>query len=133
MKSLVVDDDLTSRMLLEEILSSFGEVCTAADGGQAVRAVVQALDENRPYDLICMDLLMPDVSGLEAIQLIRLQEERCGCPRGSRIIVITSSEDAGTIDAAFRQLADAYIVKPVDTHAFLNVVGCLCPVEVRPV
>jgi two-component system chemotaxis response regulator CheY len=94
--------------------------------------VIQALDENRPYDLICMDLLMPDVSGLEAIQLIRLQEERHECTRRSGIIVITSSEDTGSINAAFRQLADAYIVKPVDTHAFLNVVGCLCPMEVRP-
>ena len=128
MKSLIVDDDLTSRLILEEILAGLGPVHTTTDGAEALRAVGHALDEGAPYDLICMDLLMPSMSGLEAIQLIRLREEYSDCHRAARIVVITSSEDAVTIDAAFRHLADAYLVKPIEGEAFLNIVGCLCEI-----
>jgi len=128
MKSLIVDDDLTSRMILEEILAGLGPVHTTTDGAEALRAVGHALDEGSPYDLICMDLLMPAMNGLEAIQLIRLQEDYRGCPRAARIAVITSSEDAVNIDAAFRHLADAYLIKPIEGQAFLNIVGCLCKI-----
>ena len=129
MKSLVVDDDLTSRLILEGILTELGEVQTAADGNEAVQAVMKALNAKKPFDLICIDLLMPVMSGLEAIQLIRLQEEGRQCSRSASIVVITSSEDTGSIDAAFRQLVNAYIVKPVDAEALLSVVGCLCEAE----
>jgi two-component system, chemotaxis family, chemotaxis protein CheY len=132
MKSLVVDDELTSRLILEGILTGIGDVLTAADGSEAVQAVIQALDANDPFDLICIDLLMPVMNGLEAIQLIRLQEERRQSSRPARIVVITSSEDATSIDAAFRHLVNAYIVKPVDAEALLSVVGCLCEAEGGP-
>jgi two-component system, chemotaxis family, chemotaxis protein CheY len=128
MKSLVVDDDVTSRLILDEILAVHGPVDPAGDGAEAVDMVSRALDQGQPYNLICMDLQMPSLNGLEAIQLIRLHEERRGVPHTARIVVITGSEDVSTIDAAFRQLADAYIVKPVDGEALLNIVGCLCGV-----
>jgi DNA-binding NarL/FixJ family response regulator len=72
------------------------------------------------------------MNGLEAIQSIRREEERIGSPHQSRIVVITGSEDSGTIREAFLQYSDAYIVKPVDTRAFLNIVGHLCEVDGRP-
>jgi two-component system chemotaxis response regulator CheY len=132
MKSLVVDDDRTSCLVLEEVLSGFGPVDSCADGAEAVRVATDALVGGDPYDLICMDLLMPKMNGLEAIQSIRREEERIGSPHQSRIVAITGSEDSGTIREALLQYSDAYIVKPVDTRAFLNIVRCLCEVDGRP-
>ncbi|HKA00331.1 MAG TPA: response regulator [Candidatus Solibacter sp.] len=63
--------------------------------------------------LISMDLQMPRMNGLEAIQMIRQPEDLHGRTRAARIIAITSCKDTGSIDEAFRQLADAYIVKPI--------------------
>ena len=133
MKVLVVDDDVTSRLVLEDVLSRFGEVDSCADGTEAVRAGCLALDHGNPYDLICMDIMMPTMSGLEALQLIRQEEQRRGRPRASKVIVITGSEDASDITAAFGKLCDAYLVKPVDTEGLLNVLECLCEVDNKPV
>ena len=48
MKALVVDDDLTARIVLQEILSPYTEVHTSVDGAEAVELCTQALAEGRP-------------------------------------------------------------------------------------
>ena len=133
MKALVVDDDVTTRIVLQEILSRLADVDSCADGTEAVEACTIALDCGDPYDLICMDLLMPKMNGLEALTLIRQDEERHGLirPRGSKVIITTAAGDDKSIDTAFQQLCDAYVVKPIDGEDLLNMVYCLCPVEER--
>jgi two-component system, chemotaxis family, chemotaxis protein CheY len=129
MKALVADDDLASRLVLEDVLARFGTVDACADGSEAVRAGRLALEKGEPYDLICMDLMMPSMTGLDAIQLIREEEQRQGRQRTAKVIVITGSEDSDSVTQAFRRFCDAYIVKPVDTEEFLNVVECLCEID----
>src|SRR5690242_3836663 len=115
MKSLVVDDELTTRLVLEDILSRYGEVHSCTDGAEAVDKCNRALDQNKPYDLICMDLTMPTMSGLEALKLIRAAEECHGHPRSSasKVIITSASHDSVTISKAFQELCDAYVVKPI--------------------
>jgi two-component system chemotaxis response regulator CheY len=131
MKALVVDDELTTRIILQETLSPYAEVHTCGDGTEAVSACARALDHGGPYDLICMDLMMPRMGGLDALRLIRQEEERHGRirPRAAKVIVTTASDDAETISTAFRELCDAYLVKPIDAAELLNFVYCLFPVE----
>jgi two-component system, chemotaxis family, chemotaxis protein CheY len=131
MKALVVDDDLASRLVLEDVLARFGTVDTCTDGAAAVRAGHLALDRNEPYDLICMDLMMPTMNGLDALQSIREKEQREGRQRTTKVIVITGSEDSDHITQAFRRLCDAYLVKPVDTEEFLSILECLCEIDAR--
>ena len=128
MKTLVVDDDPISRLVLEDSLARFGTVASCADGAEAVAEARRALELNDPYDLICMDLVMPTMSGLEALRLVREEEARRSRPRAAKVVVITSREDSGSIHEAFQQLCDAYVVKPVDTEALLNIVECICQV-----
>ncbi len=133
MKALVVDDDLTTRIVLQEILSQYAEVHSCGDGTEAVWACTRALDRGSPYDLICMDLIMPKMGGLEALKLIRQEEERHGRlrPQAAKVIITTAADDTDTIGAAFRELCDAYVVKPIDAAELLNFVYCLFPVEER--
>lgn len=130
MKSLVVDDELTTRIVLEDILSRYGEVHSCSDGVEAVDECSRALDQGGPYDLICMDLTMPTMGGLEALKLIRAAEESHGHLRtsASKVIITTASDDSGTISQAFRELCDAYVVKPIDPADLMNLVYCLCPI-----
>src|ERR1035441_5274269 len=78
MKALVVDDDLTTRIVLQEILSEYAEVHCSVDGSEAVLAYGRALECGEPYDPICMDVPMPVMGGLEALKPIRQKEETCG-------------------------------------------------------
>ena len=133
MKALVVDDDAITRIVLEEILSVYAEVHSCVDGREAVLAYRGALERGEPYDLVCMDLLMPVMGGIEALKHIRSDEELY-CPLGPRdtkVIITTASDDADTISQAFRELCDAYVIKPIDVEEFTNVVGCLFPLEER--
>ena len=128
MKTLVVDDDLTTRIVLQEILSRFGEVHSCVDGTEAVQVCTRALERGRPYDLICLDLIMPTMGGLEALKLLRREEESHGRPRAAKVIIATASDDTGMAHKAFNELCDAYVRKPIDPAELLNMVYCLCPV-----
>ena len=71
MKILVVEDDFKNRKLLQSQLSLFGECDIAVDGVEAILAFQMGLDNHQPYDLICLDIRMPNMDGTEALQKIR--------------------------------------------------------------
>jgi two-component system, chemotaxis family, chemotaxis protein CheY len=133
MKALVVDDDLITRIVLQETLSSYADVHSCGDGNEAVLLCRRALERGDPYDLICMDVLMPVMGGLEALKLIRREEELHGRvrPEATKVVITTAADDKDTINQAFRQLCDAYVVKPIDTGEIIDIVRCLFPLEDR--
>jgi two-component system chemotaxis response regulator CheY len=133
MKALVVDDDLITRIVLQEILSRYADVHSCVDGNEAVLAYRRALEHGDPYDLVCMDVFMPVMDGIEALKIIRRDEEVHGRfrPLATKIVITTAADDKDTIDQAFRELCDAYIVKPIDTGEILDIVHCLFPLEAR--
>jgi two-component system, chemotaxis family, chemotaxis protein CheY len=122
MKTLIVEDDFTCRLLLQSFLSGFGECHVAVNGNEAVTAFKLAMSRGSPYDLICMDVVMPDVDGNEALTRIRALESERGIlsSRGAKIIMTTSLSDPQQVVGAFRALCDAYLVKPVDTAELLG-------------
>lgn len=116
MKTLIVEDDPTNRLVLQGLLSRFGECEAVVNGAEAVEATASALTVGAPYDLICLDIMMPEVDGLEALNQIRNAEARMGLTstHDSKIIMITSLTDAQNVVSAFYGLCDGYLPKPVD-------------------
>jgi two-component system chemotaxis response regulator CheY len=113
MRSLVAEDDATNRALLQRFLSCYGECDSAVNGRQAVEAVQRARSDHRGYDLVCMDLRLPEMDGQEAIREIRRQEMAEGAGKPAKIIVVTSHSDTESISRALLGRCNAYVVKPI--------------------
>ena len=115
MKTLIVEDEFTCRMLLQEQLEAYGPVHTAVNGLEALEAVRRALDAGEPYDLVCMDIMMPELDGQAAVARIRELEKEKGFvyPDGARIVMTTALDDVKTVSKSFGNLCDAYLVKPI--------------------
>ncbi|MBU0480327.1 MAG: response regulator [Proteobacteria bacterium] len=119
-KILIVEDDSISRELLSDFLADLGDVEVAAHGKEAISAVEKTLESGRPYDLICLDIMMPEVDGLAVLKTIREMERRKGLHSGNRSKVIMTSalSEKAVVIAAAQADCDAYLVKPL-THTLL--------------
>jgi two-component system chemotaxis response regulator CheY len=122
MKYLIVEDDFAARLLLQRYLSGYGDCDVAVDGHEAIEAFRQALDENEPYDLICLDIMMPAMDGRDALKEIRRIEREHGILGldGVKVIMTTALGDSKNIMGSFREGCEAYIVKPIKKEKLLE-------------
>jgi CheY-like chemotaxis protein len=102
---LLAEDNAVNQKLALRLLSNMGyHADLAQDGVQAIAAV-----ESKPYDLILMDVQMPEMDGLEATRRIRLQWP----DRRLRIVAMTANAMAGDRDACLAAGMDDYVSKPI--------------------
>lgn len=115
MKTLIVEDDFTCRLLMQEFLKSYGLPHVAINGFEAVEAVRAALDAGQQYDLICLDIMMPGMDGQEALRQIRALEEEHGIfsTDGAKILMATALTDMQNKIDAFSGLCDGFLSKPI--------------------
>jgi len=122
MKFLLVDDEFVSRKKAQKILSQYGESDMAVSGLEALNAVVRSHRENDPYNLIFLDVDMPDFNGLQVLEKIRSWETSKGIPQkdAAKIIMLSVDDSQKTIDAALENGSQAYIVKPLNRNKLAN-------------
>ena len=128
MRVLVVEDDFTSRRILQKILVPYGEVDIAVNGLEAVEAFAQALHDGHCYDLVCMDIMMPEMDGQAALKRIRALEKDRGIPPASeaKIIMTTALDDPkNVVEAYYKGGATSYVPKPIDKHMLLHLIKTL--------
>jgi two-component system chemotaxis response regulator CheY len=121
-KTLIVEDEITSRVLLRELLKRYGVPHVAMNGKEAVEALSAALHALEPYDLICLDITMPEMSGQEALKKIRQMEAEAGIEpeRRAKVIMTTAHADKDNVLQAIQSQCDYYLVKPIDGRALLE-------------
>ena len=114
---LVADDDIDIRELVVFKLTTMGhEVVAVADGA----AAVLACQEQRP-DLAVLDVMMPGMSGLDAIRVIRGDEAMADIP----VILLTARAQESDVETGFDSGADDYITKPFSPRELASRVQAL--------
>ena len=119
---LIVDDDPVSREVLNDILTPHGECDVVADGNDAVEAVRQALENDNPYSMVCLDILMPHTGGHDALRAIRRLESKHGLAAsdGVKVIMTTAVRDSRHCLQAFREGCESYLAKPINATELLQ-------------
>jgi len=115
MRSLVVDDSPTIRILLQHLLGAYGTCDVAENGQEAIDAHRRALADGCPYELVCLDLALPYYDGIAVLSKMRSAESQCDPPMRSRILVVTASREPERTQKAKRIGADGCLLKPIVT------------------
>jgi two-component system, chemotaxis family, chemotaxis protein CheY len=121
MKTLIVEDDFISRIMIQRILSPYGECHIAVNGVEAIEAFLLAWVEGHRYDLICVKSPIPGTDGLEVLKRIRAREKSEGIIPGTgvKVIVMTSPVDKKPRFAPSGH-CDACLVKPIDEAKMID-------------
>ena len=116
MRILIAEDDRMSRTFLSRFLSEYGDVDVATDGMEALDLLMDAARQNMNYDLLCLDIMMPKVSGIQVLKVVRTMEKQHGVPQEDHlpVIMMTALTDMDYVDQAFDLGCDAYASKPLE-------------------
>ncbi len=122
MKTLIAEDDFASRKSMLRFLEQYGECDVVVDGKEAVEAFEMAVEIGAPYDLLCLDIMMPIKDGYQVLEEIRANEAMRGVLKEEQIKVImtTALSEGRNVTRAFEMGCEAYAGKPVDQDKFEN-------------
>ena len=120
MKILLAEDDYVTRKAMDSFLSKYGECDVTVDGMEAVDAFMLALEEEEPYDLVCLDIMMPVMDGYQALMGIRNLEKERQIPeeKAAKIIMTTALNEEKNVKMAFELGCPVYSGKPIDQARF---------------
>jgi CheY-like chemotaxis protein/HPt (histidine-containing phosphotransfer) domain-containing protein len=108
--ALIVDDNLTNRRVLEEMVAVWGCTSVTTDGAEGALALLRAaVDDNRPFDVLLLDLNMPEIDGYGLARAV------CADPRLAHtpMVVLTSSAQRGEAEKTQQAGVVAYLTKPI--------------------
>lgn len=122
MRFLIVDDDESIILFLRTFLSAHAECITAANGLEAVSAFEAAIEEERPFAAVFMDILLPGImDGNEVVQALRrIEDSHQGAVASFKLIMISILTDTQNVsESFFHGRADAYLPKPLRRETLL--------------
>jgi two-component system sensor histidine kinase/response regulator len=109
-RALIVDDNATNRKIVSHQMSSWGMRHEEAEGGRrALELLRQAVAQARPYDLVVLDLMMPEMDGFELARTIKTEPALAQ----AQLVLLTSYGQRGQGELAKRSGIAAYLTKPV--------------------
>ena len=119
-RTLVVDDHATNRMILHQTLAALGaEVTDTASGREAIEEWRRAAASARPYELLLLDCRMPEMDGFQVAEEIR----RAGPPQGLTIVMMASDHWADDIARTYDMGLGGYLIKPIRTSDLLQTIS----------
>lgn len=123
MRTLIVEDDFITRSFMRKLLMPYGRCDIAVNGMEAIEIFSQAMKNNQRYDLVCLDIMMPEMDGQAVLEKIRNMEEERGIQglEMVKIIMTTGLDDVKNIMHAVKSGCEVYLIKPIDKQKLLEV------------
>jgi CheY-like chemotaxis protein len=116
LRILVVEDNIVNQKVAQRLLEKNGfTVEVVNDGKEAVKVL-----KNARYDLVLMDIQMPEMDGLEATVKIRQIEKRKG--NHTPVVALTANNSEAMRERCFEVGMDGFIAKPLEMNTFWEVV-----------
>lgn len=121
MNILIIEDDYTSRTLMQHMLKNYGTCTVATDGLAGLQEFTSALNAGRGYDLVCLDIMMPNMNGYDALRQIRAveQDKRILPSNGVKILMTTAIDTLASVKTSYFELCDGYLTKPLHKDKLL--------------
>ena len=119
MRILAVDDEFITINKLKLLLSDYGTCDAAETGQQSLDMFLAAHEESRPYDLIALDIQLPDMTGQDVLGKIRkweLENNAYSNDQEAKILMVTAMHDRDNILSSFRKGCEGYLTKPFDEN-----------------
>ena len=120
MRFLVVDDDQNCRRIIQLFLKPYGESLCVGSGEEAIKAHQTALAEGKPFDVIYLDMVMPEISGLDVVAAIRSHETAAGLAEQVPVLMLTGETDVSHINMAKAYGVFEYILKPIQEERLIQ-------------
>jgi CheY-like chemotaxis protein len=127
MRVLIVDDDANSRRIITFFLNGHATCFTAANCLEATQAVESSYLTRTPFDLIYLDMMMPDGSGIDFLKVMRGQEASHGIVEPVPVIMLTGDAQFSRINQAKLLGAVEYLLKPISENRLLQGLGLYSP------
>ena len=119
-KTLVVDDHPTNRLILRETLTAQGALITESDNGAAaIQELRRACEQGAPYELLLLDASLPDMTGFHIVE----QLKALSAEKGLVTIMLTSDHWADDIARTYDLGLGGYLVKPIRRADLLQTIG----------
>jgi two-component system chemotaxis response regulator CheY len=127
MQILIVDDDHKNRKLLKTMVADLGECTTVENGPDAISTFEKGWQDWRPFDVILLDIVMPEMDGKQVLLKIRdiESEKKIAQRHRVKIIMVTALSDKDTVMTCLQEGCDDYILKPLDKHTIISKIKCL--------
>jgi two-component system chemotaxis response regulator CheY len=119
---LCIDDDPVSRSKIQLNLETLGTCRLAEGGAEALTIFKECLARGERFDLVTLDIAMPEMDGIAVLQALRTAEKQEGVASNKRakIVMVTSHADKCRVLASLKAGCDDFITKPFDLAALLK-------------
>jgi len=120
MKTIIIDDNATNRLILKSILTGWGAIITEADdGAKGFSEIINAVKANDPFKLVLLDCRMPGMDGFWVAEQIKNELGNIGMA----VMMLTSDNRAGDTERCHNLGITGYIVKPIKRSSLKDAIA----------
>lgn len=120
MKILIIEDEPISQKLLLHQLSPLGDCSVASTSEDAMALYRSSSERGEHFELICLDIMLPDASGQDILRQIREWEMENEVQSPAKILMTTGLNDPENVVMSFQFGCEAYITKPISRETLFS-------------